>query len=152
MGVAKGLFGGGHREGCGPRVESVFASTTDLFKEDFTLKFRDEIDHDRLLTDREYKEQHRMMMTAYWTEIKALDQTRYCSRLLEQARQTFRQRAADRASDSVARVRLFFVTGIRYSWEIEYFEQALHRCASCASHMRVSCGKTDENVLMWQCR
>ncbi len=63
MGVAKGLFGGGHREGCGPRVESVFASTTDLFKEDFTLKFRDEIDHDRLLTDREYKEQHRMMMT-----------------------------------------------------------------------------------------
>lgn len=145
MGVAKGLFGGGHREGCGPRVESVFASTTDLFKEDFTLKFRDEIDHDRLLTDREYKEQHRMMMTAYWTEIKALDQTRYCSRLLEQARQMFSQTAADPASDDVAQVRLFFVTGVRYSWEIEYFEQSLHRCVSCPSCMRVDgvfCDKT----------
>jgi hypothetical protein len=146
VGVAKGLFGGGHREGCGPRVESVFASTTDLFKEDFTLKFRDEIDHDRLLTDREYKEQHRMMMTAYWTEIKALDQTRYCSRLLEQARQMFSQTAADPASDDGAQVRLFFVTGVRYSWEIEYFEQSLHRCVSCPSRMRVDAVFCDKRL------
>jgi hypothetical protein len=74
-----------------------------------------------------------MMMTAYWTEIKTLDKTRYCARLLEQAQQWFDQRATT-AGEHDVEFSLFFVTGIRYSWEIEFFEQALLGSAAASGY------------------
>jgi hypothetical protein len=78
-------------------------------------------------------------MTAYWEEIKAADRTHYCSRLLEQARRMFEEAEAPAQQKSGGRpvVSLFFVTGIRYSWEIEYFEQALHESSASEYVTRV---------------
>lgn len=109
-------------------VRCFRASTTDLFKEDFADKCKDEIDLGRLRTDREYKETHRELMTAHWLEVKRDDPTRYCTRMLGQAHRVFSDnRENTQGSRNVHDrcVNLFFVTGIRYAWEIGFFEQAL---------------------------